>query len=301
MKEELDLAPTLEVIKAADQQKSGKAAVVYGIPPEIGSTEAQHSKLHELFVCCWEQGRLSQDLRYAVIITLYKNKREKSDCSNYRGITLLSIAGKILARVLFNRLVPAVAEHHLIESQFGFRASRSTTDMIFVLKQLQQKCREENKGLYVTFVDLTNAFDTVSRKGLWHIMERLGCPPKFLSMIIQLHENQRGQVRNRNDLSKPFPITNGVKQGCVLAPTLFTIVFSMMLQRTTEDIGDEGGIYIRYRTEGTGLNLRRLQAHIKTLQQLIRELVFADDAALVVHTESAIQQRQPSSSVSKSA
>ena len=61
-------------------------------------------------------------------------------------------------------------------------------------------------------------------------LERLGCPPKFLSMVMQLHEDQRGQVKNSNDLSEPFPIFNLVKQGCVLAPTLFIIFFSMMLQ-----------------------------------------------------------------------
>ncbi|XP_078667366.1 uncharacterized protein LOC144909177 [Branchiostoma floridae x Branchiostoma belcheri] len=65
-------------------------------------------------------------------------------------------------------------------------------------------------------------------------------------MVIQLNEDQRGQVRSNNNLSEHFPITNGVKQGCVLAPTLFTIFFSMMLQQATEDLGDEYGIYIRY-------------------------------------------------------
>ncbi|KAI8500865.1 hypothetical protein Bbelb_216830 [Branchiostoma belcheri] len=233
IKEDLDLAPTLEeVIKATDQQKSGKAAGVDGLPPEIWKHggAALHSKLHKLFVCCWEQGKLPKDLRHAVIITLYKNKGEKSDCSNCRGITLLSIA------------------------------------------------------------DLSKAFDTVSRKSLWMILERLGCPPKFIRMVIQLHEDQRGQVRSNNDLSEHFPITNGVKQGYVLAPTLFTIFFSMMLQQATEDLGDEDGIYIKYRTDGSPFNLRRLQAHTKTLEQLIRELLFADDAALVAHTEVAMQR-----------
>ena len=140
--------------------------------------------------------------------------------------------------------------------------------MVFVLRQLQEKCREQNKGLYVSFVDLTKAFDTVSRKGLWLILERLSCPPKFLSMIIQLHEGQHGQVRLNNDLSEPFPIVNGVKQGCVLAPTLFSIFFSMMLKRAMEGLDGDDAVYICYRLDGSLFNLRRLQAHTKTLRQL---------------------------------
>ena len=283
VKAELDNPPSFEeTTKAIKQIKCGKAAGVDEIPPEAWKHggPALYCKLHELFLCCWEQGKLPQDLRDAVIITLYKNKGEKSNCDNYRGITLLSIAGKILARILLNRLVPTIAEDNTPESQCGFRRSRSTTDMVFVLRQLQEKCREQNKGLYVSFVDLTKAFDTVSRKGMWQIMERLGCPPRFLNMVIQLHDDQRGQVRLNGDLSEPFAISNGVKQGCVLAPTLFSIFFSMMLRQATEDVNDDDSIYIRYRIDGNLFNLRRLQAHTKTQEQLIRDLLFADDAAL---------------------
>ena len=293
VKAELDNPPSFEeTTKAIKQIKCGKAAGVDGIPPEAWKHggPALHRKLHELFLCCWEQGKLPQDLRDAVIITLYKNKGEKSNCDNYRGITLLSIAGKILARMLLNRLVPTIAEDSTPESQCGFRRNRSTTDMVFVLRQLQEKCREQNKGLYVSFVDLTKAFDTVSRKGMWQIMERLGCPPRFLNMVIQLHDDQRGQVRLNSDLSEPFAISNGVKQSCVLAPTLFSIFFSMMLRQATEDLNDDDGIYIRYRLDGNLFNLRRLQAHTKTQEQLIRDLLFADDAALVAHTERALQR-----------
>ncbi|XP_037773076.1 uncharacterized protein LOC119568612 [Penaeus monodon] len=177
--EELEELPSIEEIsKAIEQLKCGKAAGVDGIPPEIWKDGGPtlHSKLHELLVCCWEQSKLPRNLHDAVIITLYKNKGEKSDCSNYRGITLLSIAGKVFARVLLNRLLPTIAEDHFPETQCGFRTNRGTTDMVFVLRQLQEKCREQNKGLYVTFVDLTKTFDTVSRKGLWMIMERLAAP-----------------------------------------------------------------------------------------------------------------------------
>ena len=128
-------------------------------------------KLQNLSTNCWEKGTLPQDLRDAVIVSLYKIKGEKSDCSNYRGITLLSIAGKIVARVLLNRLIPTITQENTLESVF--RCNRGTLDMIFVLRQIQEKCR----GLYAAFVDLTKAFDTVSLDGLWKILARLGCPP----------------------------------------------------------------------------------------------------------------------------
>ncbi|KAJ7407976.1 hypothetical protein BTVI_61349 [Pitangus sulphuratus] len=118
-------------------------------------------------------------------------------------------------------------------------------------------------------------------------------PPKFLKMITSLHEDQRGQVRYGDALSEPFPIANVVKQGCVLTPTLFTIFFSIMLQRAMADLDNENSIYVRYRTDGSLFNLRRLKAHTKTLNHLVRELLYADGAALITHTEVALQRSTP--------
>ena len=96
------------------------------------------NKLQDLFTNSWEKGALPQDLWDAVIVSLYKNKGEKSDCSNYQGITLLSFAGKILAHVLLNRLIPTIAQENTPESQCGLRSNRGTADMIFVLRQIQE-------------------------------------------------------------------------------------------------------------------------------------------------------------------
>ena len=102
--------------------------------------------------------------------------------------------------------------------------------MIFVLRQIQEKCREQTVCLHTAFVDLTKAFDTGSRDGLWKIVARLGCPPKFLTILRQLHEGQQCQEKHNGSLFGSFPISNGVKQGCVLALTLFSISISMMLR-----------------------------------------------------------------------
>jgi hypothetical protein len=145
---------------------------------------------------------------------------------------------------------------------------------------------EQNMGLYAAFIDLTKAFDTVSRDELWRILAKLGCPPKLLAILQQLHEGQNGQVKCQGDLSDPFPIENGVK-GCVLAPTLFAIFFSLMFRETKEDLTE--GIYIRFRTNGSVFNLRRLLAQTKTSEELILELLFADDCALLALTEEVLQ------------
>ena len=150
--------------------------------------KAELDKLQNLFTKYCEKGTLSQDLRDVVIVSLHKNKGEKSDCSNYRGITLLSIVGKILVHVLLNRLIPTIAQENTPEGQCSLRSNRGTVDMIFMLRQIQEKCREQNMSLYSAFVDLTKAFVTVSRDGLWKILGRLGCPPKFLTTLRQLHE-----------------------------------------------------------------------------------------------------------------
>ena len=94
-------------------------------------------------------------------------------------------------------------------------------------------------------------------------------------------------MKHNGSLSGNFPISNGVKQGCVLAPTLFSIFFSIMLRETKEDLPD--GIYIRFRTDDSLFNLRRLLARTKTIEELITELLFANDCALLAHTEEALQ------------
>ena len=96
-------------------------------------------------------------------------------------------------------------------------------------------------------IDLTKAFDTVSRDGLWKILVRLGCPPKLFTILCQFHGSQQGRVKHNGSLSDGFLTSNGVKRGCVLAPTLFSIFFSSTLREAEEDLPD--GIYIRFCTD----------------------------------------------------
>ena len=98
-------------------------------------------------------------------------------------------------------------------------------DIIFTARQLQEKCQEQRCDLYTTFVDLSKAFNTVSRDGLWKKLAKYGCPEKFISIVQQFHDDMRAHVQDNGDISEAFAVTNGVKQGCVLAPILFYLMF----------------------------------------------------------------------------
>lgn len=286
---DLDVEPSQEELsKAIDSLACGKAPGIDGIPPEL----IKHCKstlldpLHEVLCQCWSEGSLPQDMRDAKIVTLYKNKGDRSDCNNYRGISLLSIVGKLYARVILTRL-QQLAERVYPESQCGFRAERSTVDMIFSLRQLQEKCREQQKPLYIAFIDLTKAFDLVSREGLFSILLKIGCPPKLHSLIRSFHDDMKATIQYEGSMSDPFHVKSGVKQGCVLAPTLFGIFFSLLLRHAFGTSTE--GVYLHTRTDGKLFSLARLRSKTKVRETLIRDMLFADDAAVTSHTEQQLQ------------
>ena len=135
---ELDKPPTVdETIKAIKQLSSGKAPGEDGIPPEVykyGGAELA-AELTRLFKELWAEGEVPQDFKDALIIHLYKNKGDRRLCDNHRGIFLLSIAGKIFARVIVNRLTTQLGST-FPESQCGYRSGRGTTDMLFAATRI---------------------------------------------------------------------------------------------------------------------------------------------------------------------
>ena len=174
-----------------------------------------------------EEGGYPTKLKDASIIHLYKRKANTQVCDNHRGS-----AGKMLAKIHLNRLNVHRDQTELIpESQCGFRKDSGTIGMTASAsaRQLQEKCRGQNVDLYMTFVDLAKAFVTDCRDGLSKIMAKFGCPPRFKAMVRQFHDGMQARVQNDGEFSESFEATNGVKQGCVMAPTLFGMMFSVML------------------------------------------------------------------------
>ena len=101
--------------------------------------------------------------------------KDKLNCDNYRGISLLSLAGKVFCPILHNRTKPKT-EEILCESQAGFRPGRSTIDQLFTPRQIIEKYTKIGNPLFHCYIDYQKAFDTVWQEGLWATMRHLGYP-----------------------------------------------------------------------------------------------------------------------------
>ncbi|BHF64156.1 hypothetical protein SprV_0200715500 [Sparganum proliferum] len=252
---DFDIPPSLhETIKAAQQLSSGKAPGSNAIHVEInkhgGAQFMDH--LTALFEEMWRQGEVLRDFKNATIMHPYKRTRS------------------------------------LPERQCGFHHHLGTKDMFFAARQLQEKCQEMRTHLYPTFVDLTKAFDTVNREVLWKIMQKFGCPDRFIQMVRQLHDGMVARVTDNGAVSEALTRTNEVNQGCAPAPTLFSLMFSSMMLDDHHD--ERPGIRIAYRMESHLLNRRRIDFQSRVSTTTIHELLFADDRALNTTSEEDMQR-----------
>nr|VZI23266.1 unnamed protein product [Spirometra erinaceieuropaei] len=142
--------------------------------------------------------------------------------------------------------------------------------------------------LSFTFLDPTYAFNTVSHEGLWKSMQKIGCPEKFTQMVRQLHDGMMARVTDNGAFSEAFEVTNGVKLGCVLAPTFVCLMISVVLMDACLD--KRPGIRTAYRMDDHLTNRRQMHLHLRVPIIFVHELLFVDDCVLDSTTEGDVQR-----------
>nr|KAG5701644.1 hypothetical protein BaRGS_019333 [Batillaria attramentaria] len=261
--------PTEEEIKQAMKTlKNGKAAGVDGVTAEMLRAEETMTPrlLAEMFQKIWEDESPPDTWKTGLIVKIPK-KGNLSDCNNWRGITLLSLTSKIFSKVIHIRLSKAQGDQ-LREEQTGFRPEKSCSDHIFTLRQILEQSNEWNAPLYVNFVDMEKAFDSIHRESLWKILRHYGVPQKIVNVIKMLYGDFSSRVINNNTLSGAFKVNTGVKQGCNLSPFLFVLGMDWIMRTT---IG----------TERRGVRWN--------FTSVLEDLDFADDVALLAHRHQDMQ------------
>ncbi|MGL5231889.1 MAG: reverse transcriptase domain-containing protein, partial [Fusobacteriaceae bacterium] len=188
----------------------------------------------------WESEQVPLDWCKSTIIPIYK-KGAKSSCDNHRGISLVTIASKILAGLIRKRLLRE-REIQTREEQAGFRPGRGCVDHIFSLRQILQHRHTYRQATIVVFLDLKAAFDSVSRMALWDCLKRNGVPIKYVNLMKSLYSNSESRVRVYGKVSESFKTSSGVRQGCPISPFLFNFIMDDIMKialRSTDDVGVE--------------------------------------------------------------
>nr|KAG5700998.1 hypothetical protein BaRGS_022709 [Batillaria attramentaria] len=259
-----------EIRKAIMTLSNGKAAGPDEIPAEAikADTETAVNMLHSLFSKIWEKEEVPAQWKEGIVIKLPK-KGDLRDCSNYRGIMLLSVPGKVLNRILLERMREAV-DPVLRDQQAGFRRNRSCADQIASLRIIVEQSLEWNSPLYINFIDYEKAFDSVDREAPWKLLRHYGVPGKIISLILCTYKDMSCRIAHAGQLSESFEVKTGVRQGCLLSPFLFLLVIDWIMKTTTT--GRKNGIQW-------------------TLWTQLDDPDFADDLALLSHSHSQMQDK----------
>ena len=254
-----------EVENAIREMKKGKA-----VGPDLIPVEAYEAldewgikKLTILLNNIYDTGNIPADMLTSTFIALPK-KHGTSDCENHRTISLMSHTLKILLKILMARLRNKIRPE-ISEVQFGFVADKGTTNAIFTMTMVTERCIEMQKDIYLCFIDYSKAFDKVRHEDLFQILNKLDIDGKDLRILSNLYWRQTATVRIDGEHSEETSIRRGVRQGCVLSPDLFNLYSENILR----EIKDIKGISMG------GYNLNNLR--------------YADDTVLMAHSEHALQ------------
>ena len=241
--------------------KTGKAPGEDDIRPEMLKAMNIYGVRWLTRVCkvACSTGQAPKQWQTSVIIPIHK-KGDKRKCTSYRGISLISIPGKIYAKCR------KVVEPKLTDAQCGVRPGRSTMDQMFALQQIFEKSWEYAKEVNACFVDLEKAYDCIPRDKLWAVLLQYGIGGQLLNAIKSLYLHSEVCVRVNSATTKPFRVSVGLRQGCSLSPILFLIYMDRIVKKSESC----GGVKIGECT--------------------VQRLLFADDLVLLDSTQNGLQQ-----------
>ena len=268
--EELDISTDeftiSELLTVLKHTKTSKAFGPDNIPPVLWKDPSFHSILLKYCNYAFKSSVCPKVWPTSQIIPFPK-KGDLSLATNYRGISLLSIAAKIYNKLILNRLIPKV-DPLLINNQNGFRSGRSTLSQILALRRILEEGKNCNFDSIFIFIDFSKAFDSIDRNTMFEILELYGIPKQMVDAIKLLYTNNTATVLSPDGETKPFDIKAGILQGDTLAPFLFIMVVDYIL-RMSLDTQKEKGLLLKARTSS------------RHPAEYITDTDFADDISLI--------------------
>ena len=244
----------------------------------------------------WEEA-----LKIGLVIPLFK-KGDKDDSNNYRGVVLLAMASRILARILANRLrLWAEALGLMDDDQAGFRKGRSTCDVTQVMYRIQEDVEDLQRRIHAggeTFqednrptarlLDLKKAYPRVNKYALWEILKKYGLEGNGLETIQKLHETTKYKVKSREGESEAWTQDRGLREGCPSSPILFNVFHQVVMRiaatarkRKAVETDMEVGISFHWVPGSSFPGNRTWEKHNSEAKRIrIDKALFADDTTL---------------------
>lgn len=189
-----------------------------------------------VFTDILQTGNISHPLKRAKIIAILKPGKAKDRPQNYRHIALLSMIYKLLERLLYNRISHKIFEK-IPSEQAGFRPHRSCADQVLSLTTFIEAGFQKQLKTSAVFIDLTAAYDTVWRQGVIYKLIRIIPCKKTTCLIDAMLSNRSFQVLMNNNTSAQIKLNNGLPQGSVLAPLLFSLYTADMPETRSRKFG----------------------------------------------------------------
>ena len=240
------------------------------------------------------------DLKTGLVIPLHK-KGDRDNPNNFRGICLLSMGSRILARVLADR-IRIWAEHMELvdDEQAGFRKERSTADATQVMMRIQEDSVDLRKRKIIAgeeidedlmpaarLLDLRKAYPRVNRPALWGLLKKYGMGEKCLKALQGLHEETNYKIKSREGTSEPWIPLRGLREGCPSSPPLFNIFHQAPMRtasRRRKEIAatrdEDPGLVYSFVPGSNFPNVKLWESHnSEAKKKVVDKGLFADDTA----------------------
>ena len=281
----------VEILKYGGKQLRQK---VFGIVQEMWASAAVAETGEEA-------KHWPRDWKEGITIPLWKKKGSRADKNTWRGITLLSVGSKLLARVVAKR-IQEWSEAWISEEQCGFRRGRGVDDSLMVSRRISEEVNRTvgSDWILMSFFDIEKAYPKVCKDGLWKLMELRGAPPEIIKVCRALHEHTKYRVRIFGGESTAWLPDRGLREGCPSSPPLFNIYHDGVMEDFRERRKQEArkrkqepGIRWSYKIDGRMVKLARLRTikeggigfSSEVQHTTIGDTGFADDTAIVGEEE----------------
>ena len=231
----------------------------------IHGTDKLYDMLSTLLTVMLKHGYAPDSFLLSTIASIPKNKHKSiSDSSNYRGIALSSVIGKVLDIAILKNNSAVLST---CELQFGFKSKHSTTHCTFVIDEVAQYYNNNGSDIYIMLLDASQAFDRLNYCKLFRLLRRKGLCPIVSRFLAYSYTKQCVRAKWGKKVSEPFSVSNGVKQGGVLSPVLFTVYMDELI--------------CQLRKTGLGCHIGKL---------FVGACGYADDLTLLAPTKTALNK-----------